>query len=66
VPNEASLEKTKGGYALKVKLSDGEFSALLPTDDRAVLKAIGLTSEGAIKVRLERENRPVEMLGLDE
>jgi hypothetical protein len=66
VPNEASLEKIKGGYALKVKLSDGEFSALLPIDDRALLKANGLTSEGAIKVRLERENKPVEMLGLDE
>jgi hypothetical protein len=66
VPNEASLEKIKGGYALKVKLSDGEFSALLPTDDRAVLKANGLTSNGAIKVRLKRENQRVEILGLEE
>jgi hypothetical protein len=66
VPNEASLEKVKGGYALKVELSDGEFSALLPTDDRAVLKANGLTSEGAIKARLGRVNKRVEILALDE
>jgi hypothetical protein len=66
VPNEASLEKIKGGYALKVKLSDGEFSTLLPTDDKAVLRANGLTSRGAIKARLKRENKRVEILGLDE
>jgi hypothetical protein len=66
VPNEASLEKIKGGYALEVKLSDGEFSVLLPTDDKAVLKANGLTSAGAIKARLKRENKRVEILGLDE
>jgi hypothetical protein len=65
VPNKASLEKIKGGYALKVKLSDGEFSALLPTDDKAVLEANGLTSKGAIKARLKRENKRVEILGVD-
>ena len=35
VPSEASLEQIRGGYALKVKLSDGEFAAILPTDDSA-------------------------------
>ena len=65
VPNEASLEKIKGGYALKVKLSDGELSALLPTDDKAFLEANGLTSKGAIKARLKRENKRVEILGVD-
>ena len=64
VPDEASLEKIKGGYALKVKLNDGEFSALLPTDDKAVLKTDGLESKGAIKARLKRENKPTEILGL--
>ncbi len=66
VPNEAGLERIKGGYALKVKLSDGEFAALLPTDDRATLRAHGLKSKGAIKGRLKRVGKPAEILGLDE
>jgi len=65
VPDEASLEKIKGGYALKVKLSDGEFLALLPSDDETVLKADNLKTSGAIKARLKRENKPIEILGLD-
>jgi hypothetical protein len=66
VSTEASLEQIKGGYALKVKLSDGEFAALLATDDSASLSAFGLESKGAIKCRLKRAGRPVEILGLDE
>jgi len=66
VPNEAGLERIKGGYALKVKLSDGEFVALLPTDDRATLRAHGLKSKGAIKGRLKRVGKPAEILGLEE
>lgn len=65
VPGEASLEKIKGGYALKVKLSDGEFTALLPTDDKATLEAYGLKSKGAIKVQLKRAGKPIEVLGLE-
>ena len=49
VPDEASLEQIKGGYVLKVKLSNGEFAATFPTDDRATLEAYGLTSKGTIK-----------------
>ena len=66
VPREANLEQIKGGYALKVKLSDGEFTALLPTDDDATLKAFGLTSKGTIKCRLKRAGRPAKILGLEE
>lgn len=66
VPKEASLERIKGGYALKVKLADGEFVALLPTDDNVTLKAHGLQSKGTIKSRLERVGRPAETLGLEE
>lgn len=65
IPSEASLEQIKGGYALKVKLSDGEFAAILPTDDSASLGAFGLTSKGAIKCRWKRDDRPVEILGLE-
>ncbi len=65
VPSEASLEKVKGGYALKVRLSEGNLEALLPTDDSASLEAFGLTSKGAIKCRLKQAGRPVEILGLE-
>jgi len=66
VPNEAGLERIKGGYALKVKLSDGEFVALLPTNEDATLRAHGLKSKGAIKVWLKRLGKPAETLGLEE
>jgi len=66
VPDEASLEQTKGGYALKAKLLDGEFVVLLPTDDSASLKAFGLESKGAIKCRLKQDGKSAEILGLEE
>jgi hypothetical protein len=66
MPDEASLEQIKGGYVLKVKLSDGEFAALLPTDDSASLRAYGLEGKGTVKCRLKRDDRPVEILGLEE
>jgi len=66
VPSEASLEHIKGGYSLKVKLSDGEFAAVLPTDDRVTLEAHGLKSKGAIKCRLKRVGEPAKILGLEE
>jgi hypothetical protein len=53
VPGEASLEQITGGYSLKAKLSDGQFVALLPTTDDVTLKADGMTTTGAIKVKLE-------------
>jgi hypothetical protein len=56
------LERIEGGYALQVKLSDGQFTALLPTDDRATLQAHGLQSKGAIKCRLERAGQPAQVL----
>ncbi|MFQ6035453.1 MAG: DUF4962 domain-containing protein [Sedimentisphaerales bacterium] len=65
VPKEASLEQIEGGYVLKVRLSDGEFTALLPTDDYATLKAYGLKSKGTIKCRLKRAGGPAEIVGLE-
>ncbi len=66
IPNETSVEQVEGGYVLKVKLCDGEFAALLPTDDSATLKAYGLVSKGAIKTLLKQAGKPVEILGLEE
>jgi hypothetical protein len=63
IPDEAGLERIKGGYALKAKLTDGWFTALLPTDDHITLKGHGLESKGAIKCRLKRVGGPAEILG---
>ncbi|MCK5269356.1 MAG: hypothetical protein KAJ46_01170 [Sedimentisphaerales bacterium] len=59
----AFLGEVEGGYALWVKLSDGEFTALLPTDDQAELTGFGLSSKGTIKVRLKRADL-TEIIGL--
>ncbi|MHC4867208.1 MAG: heparinase II/III family protein, partial [Planctomycetota bacterium] len=66
VPDEAALEQIRGGYALKVKLSDGQFVALLPTADDVTLKAHGLQSTGTIKCRLNRDSEQAEILELNE
>jgi len=66
VPSEAVLERIDGGYALKVKLSDGQFAAILPTDQKSILKAHNLESKGAVKCQLKRQDLPAEFLGLDE
>ena len=65
LPKDAILRQIEGGYTLKVKLSDGEFVTILPTDDKAILQTEGLKSKGAIKCRLVRANRPAEFLGLE-
>jgi len=62
-----TLQHIRGeGYVLTVKVSDGEFTALLPVDDRATLIEGGLKSKGAIKCRLKQAGRPVEIIGLEE
>ncbi|MCK4291574.1 MAG: DUF4962 domain-containing protein [Planctomycetes bacterium] len=63
--DKSLLERIEGGYLLTVALRDGEFTALLPTDDGATLKAGGLQSKGAIKCKLRRDGR-VEVIGPDE
>jgi len=65
VPQQNSLERIDGGYALQVKLSDGDFTALLPTDDRATLQAFGLKSKGTIVCRLIRADQGAKILTLD-
>jgi len=62
-PHESELRKLDGGYLLSVKLSDGEFTALLPDRDEAVLAASGMWSRGKIACRVERHGR-VETVSL--
>ena len=64
-PDEANLERIEGGYALRVKLSDGVFTALLPTDDNAILRADGFQSAGAIKMRMKQGSEAAETIGLE-
>jgi hypothetical protein len=65
VTSEASLERIKGGYTLTVRLSDGNFEAILPTGDFTTLRAFGLTTRGAIKCQLKRDGKSAEILGLE-
>ncbi len=51
---------------LRVKLSDGEFTALLPVDDTAILEAHGLKSSGTIITHLKRNGKTVQKLGIEE
>ena len=57
-----SLEKIPGGYVLKVRLSDGHLTALLPVLADVTLDANGLQSKGAIKCRLDRPGQPAEII----
>jgi len=62
VPKEAEIARRDDGYALKVRLGDGDFSAVLP----ASFDTPQAVSGGAIVMRLERDGRKPEILRLDE
>jgi hypothetical protein len=66
VPDEAVLEPIRGGYALMVKLADGDFTALLPTDDSALLQGYGLESRGVITMQVKRAGRAPEIISQNE
>ena len=66
VPDEATLERIEGGYVLKAKLSDGQFTALLPISGNVTLKADGIESKGTIKCCVTRAGERAEVLGLEE
>lgn len=65
IVKEASLKSIEGGYALKAEISGGEVSVLLPTDDLADFGAMELKSNGAVKVRLRKDNGNIETIGLE-
>ncbi len=66
LPKDVNIEQIDGGYALKVKLSDGELTVLLPTDDEKTLNAFGLKSKGAVKMRLIDDTGLTKILSLEE
>jgi len=64
-PSKSNLDKIDGGYVLTAELSDGKFTALLPTDDNATLDADDLKTTGAIKLKLEQPGtQPPQILEL--
>ena len=58
---KATLESVEGGYVLRVKLPDGEATALLPAREGAVLKADGLESRGALVVQRTTPQGPTRV-----
>ena len=61
VPQKADLKVVEGGYVLKTRISNGQVTALLPTDDSADLKSDGLKTKGQIKVKVEYDNGKIEI-----
>jgi Domain of unknown function (DUF4962)/Heparinase II/III-like protein len=62
----AIFRKRPGGYVLKTGLGNRKLTALLPTDDNAVLETEGLRTRGAIKLKLERPGQPDQILEVRE
>ena len=64
IKKRAILRSIDGGFALNVELTGKKLTALLPTDDKAVLREPdGLTTTGAIKLKLEHSGaQPPQIL----
>jgi hypothetical protein len=62
IAGEATLRSIPGGYILIVSQSGKKLTALLPTDDTTTLEAEGMTTTGAIKLKLESsDNQPPQI-----
>jgi hypothetical protein len=62
IDGEATLRPLPGGYILSVSQAGKKLTALLPTDDTTTLEADGLKTNGAIKLKLEQQNKPPQIL----
>ncbi len=62
----SGFEVIPGGYLFTASTPDVSLTALLPTDDAATLEAKDLQTTGAIKLKLEREDREPEILEIRE
>ncbi len=60
------LRTVPGGYVLTAALPNGGLTALLPTDDGAVLQKEGMTARGVIKVRLDRPGQSAQIVEVQE
>jgi hypothetical protein len=62
VPHGAAVKQVSGGYVLDVQITDGQVTALLPTDDETILRHTTLETTGHVLVQLRRENQPTQIL----
>ncbi len=61
-----TLRPIPGGYVLSVSQSGKKLTALLPSDDAKTLEADGLTTKGAIKLKLQQPDQPPQILEVQE
>ncbi|MBN2594878.1 MAG: DUF4962 domain-containing protein [Sedimentisphaerales bacterium] len=66
IDSEANLRPIPGGYVLSASQSGKKLIALLPTDEVITLEAGGLKTTGAIKLKLEQQNKPPQILEIRE
>ena len=66
VEQQATLEPVAGGYVLKVTGPDSRLTALLPAEDDAVLARDGMTTQGSLKLRLERPGQASQIVEVRE
>jgi hypothetical protein len=63
---QATLEPASGGYVLTAAIPDGELTALLPADGKAVLTSRGMASQATIKLKLEQSGHAAQIIELRE
>ena len=63
---ETTLRSIPGGYLLIVNQSGKNLTALLPADDTVTLEANDLKTTGIIKLKLEQQNKPPQILEIRE
>jgi hypothetical protein len=66
IVGSATLLPVTGGYILKASQSGKKLTALLPTDETATLETSGLKTVGTIKLKLEQQNKPPQILEIRE
>ncbi len=58
---QSGYDVIDGGYLLHAGWPGGKLTALLPTDDTKTLEANGMTTKGAIKLKLDIPNQPPQI-----
>jgi len=66
IAGQATLRSSPVGYILKASHSGKKLTALLPTNDTATLEADGLKTTGSIKLKLEQQKKPPQILEIRE
>ncbi|MFC1552879.1 hypothetical protein ACFL6P_10005, partial [Candidatus Latescibacterota bacterium] len=65
VPDDAEIERVRGGYALRAALTDGEFTALLPVEDGVRMSGFGMAGD-TLTASIKRENGTVESIEMND